>query len=110
MPRKLPAEDIAAYVTRGISYEQYPYRASVILHAPVERMAELVPCTLGTLEAIDEHRCLVHLGAYSIEMLAGYLGMFAVDFEVSEPPELIEQIQRLATRFTHAASVSAPSA
>ena len=110
MPRKLPAEDIAAYVTRGISYEQYPHRASVILHAPVERMTELVPYTIGTLEAIDERRCLVHLGAYSIEILAGYLGMFGVDFEVSEPPELIEQVHRLAARFSQAASLQTHSA
>jgi len=101
--RTLPAENIAAYVTRGIAYEQYPHRASVILHAPVERMAELVPCALGTLEAVDEKRCRVHLGAYTIEMLAGYLGMFGVDFEVTEPPELIEQLRRLATRFSEAA-------
>ena len=106
--RKLPAEDIAAYVTRGIAYEQYPHRASVILHAPIERMAPLVPCALGTLEAVDEKRCRVHLGAYSIEMLAGYLGMFGVDFEVTEPPELIDQLRRLATRFCEAADRQRP--
>lgn len=105
MTRKLPAEDIAAYVTRGIAYEQYPYRASVILHAPAEKMAELVPCSVGTLEAVDEKRCRVHIGAYTLEMLAGYLGMFGVDFEVSEPPELIEQIRRLSARFSQAANL-----
>jgi len=98
-PRKLPAEDIAAYVTRGIAYEQYPHRARVVLHAPVERLVDFVPSTLGTLEAIDESRCLLHIGAYSVEMLAGYLGMFGVDFEVSEPPELVEQIGLMAARF-----------
>lgn len=102
MSRKLPAEDIAAYVTRGVAYEQYPHRARVILHAPVARIAELVPSTLGTLEAIDESRCLLHIGAYSIEMLAGYLGMFGVDFEVSDPPELVEQIHRMSERFKRA--------
>jgi predicted DNA-binding transcriptional regulator YafY len=104
LARKLPAENIAAYVTRGIAYEQYPHRASVILHAPVERMAELVPCAIGTLEAIDERRCLLHIGAYSIEMLAGYLGMFGVDFEVNEPPELVEQLQRMSERFNRASN------
>jgi len=105
MTRKLPAEDIAAYVTRGIAYEQYPHRASVILHAPAEKMAELVPCSVGTLEAVDEKRCRVHIGAYTLEMLAGYLGMFGVDFEVSEPPELIDQIRRLSARFSQAANL-----
>jgi predicted DNA-binding transcriptional regulator YafY len=101
--RKLPAEDIAAYVSRGVSYDQYPHRARVILHAPVARIAELVPSTAGTLEAIDEHSCLLHIGAYSIEMLAGYLGMFGVDFAVSDPPELVEQIRRMSERFKRAA-------
>jgi predicted DNA-binding transcriptional regulator YafY len=107
LPRKLPADDIAAYVTRGISYEQYPHRACVILHAPAERLAEFVPCTLGTLEAIDESRCRIHLGAYTIEMLAGYLGMFGVDFEVTDPPELIDQIRRMSERFNQAANSQA---
>jgi predicted DNA-binding transcriptional regulator YafY len=103
LPRKLPAEDIAAYVTRGVAYDQYPYRAKVVLHAPVERLAEFVPSSAGTLEAIDAERSLMHIGAHSIEMLAGYLGLFGVDFEVTEPPELVEQIRRMAARFERAA-------
>ena len=103
--RKLPAEDIAAYVTKGIAYEQYPCRATVVLHAPAERMAELVPCSLGTLEAIDDRRCMVHIGAHSMEMLAAYVGMFGVDFEVTEPPELLQEIQRLSERLERAAAV-----
>ncbi|MBV8631900.1 MAG: YafY family transcriptional regulator [Silvibacterium sp.] len=103
--RKLPAEDIAAYVTKGIAYDQYPCRASVVLHASADRMAELVPCSMGTLEAIDESRCMVHVGAHSIEMLAAYIAMFGVDFEVREPPELVEQIGRLAERLERAVAV-----
>jgi predicted DNA-binding transcriptional regulator YafY len=104
LPRKLPAEDIAAYVTRGIAYEQYPCRASVVLLAPAERMAEVVPCSLGTLEAIDECRCRVHIGAYSMEMLAAYIAMFGVDFEVTDPPELVEHVRRLSERYERAAN------
>ena len=102
--RKLPAEDIAAYVTRGIAYEQYPCRASVVLHASAERMAELVPCSMGTLEAIDGRRCMVHMGAHSMEMLAAYVGMLGVDFEVMEPAELVEQVRRLGERYERAAA------
>jgi predicted DNA-binding transcriptional regulator YafY len=46
----------------------------------------------------------VHIGAYSIGMLAGYLAMFGVDFEVTEPPELIEEVRRLSARFSQAAN------
>jgi predicted DNA-binding transcriptional regulator YafY len=71
-------------------------------------MTDFVPSTLGTLEAIDEGRCLMHIGAYSVEMLAGYLAMFGVDFEVSEPPELVEQIHRMSARFSRAANSQTP--
>ena len=37
-------------------------------------------------------------------MLAGYLGMFGVDFEVTDPPELVEQVRRMAVRFERAAN------
>ncbi|HTD53803.1 MAG TPA: YafY family protein [Silvibacterium sp.] len=104
LPRKLPAEDIAAYVTRGIAYEQYPCRASIVLHASAERMAELVSHSLGTLEAIDDRRCRVHIGAHSMEMLAAYIAMFGVDFEVTEPPELVEQVRRLSERYQRGAN------
>jgi len=102
LPRKLPADDIAAYVTRGIAYDQYPCRVSVVLHASAEQMAELIPCSMGTLEAIDDCRCRVHIGAHSMETLAGYIGQFGVDFEVMEPPELMEQIRRMSDRLERA--------
>ena len=34
MPRKLPADDVAAYVTRGVAYDQYPHRARVHYACP----------------------------------------------------------------------------
>ena len=103
--RKLPADDVAAYVTRGIAYDQYPCRASVVLHASAERMAELVPCSMGTLEAIDHCHCRIHIGAYSMEMLAAYIAMFGVDFEVTDPPELVEQVRKMAERYERAVGV-----
>ena len=69
---------------------------------------ELVPSSLGTLEAIDERRCRVHIGAHSMEMLAAYIAMFGVDFEVTEPPELVEQVGRLAERFERAVKAEEP--
>jgi predicted DNA-binding transcriptional regulator YafY len=37
-------------------------------------------------------------------MLAAYLGMLEVDFEVTEPPELVEQLRTLAGRYQRAVS------
>jgi len=101
-PRKPPEGGFAAYVSRSISYAPYSYRARVTLHAPVEVVAARIPPTVGVLEAIDPNSCLLQTGAHSLDTLAIYLALIGVDFEVREPPELVEQIRRLAERFGRA--------
>jgi predicted DNA-binding transcriptional regulator YafY len=44
------------------------------------------------------------MGAGSLDMLAMYLVMIGFDFEVREPPELVDRIRWLAGRFARAAS------
>jgi predicted DNA-binding transcriptional regulator YafY len=101
-PRDPPAKDIAAYVSRSVSYAPYTYRARIKLHAPVEKMTELIPPTAGTLEAIDEHTCMLHTGSQSLYALAVHIALIGVDFEVQDPPELIAHIRQLADRFRRA--------
>jgi predicted DNA-binding transcriptional regulator YafY len=101
-PREPPDGDIAAYVSRAVSYEPYQYRARVILEAPVAVVAERVPPTVGVVEAIDEQRCMFYTGAQSLDMLSVYIGLIGVDFEVQEPGELVEHIRGLADRLRRA--------
>jgi predicted DNA-binding transcriptional regulator YafY len=101
-PRKPPDGDFAAYVSRSVSYASYPHRARITLHAPVETVAERVPPAAGLLEAVDERTCLLSTGAPSLEILAAHLALIGVDFEVNEPPELVNEIGRLAERLGRA--------
>jgi len=96
--------NFAAYVSKSVSYAPYVYRARVTLHAPVEMVADRVPPTAGVLEAIDQRTCTLHTGANSLDMLSVFVALIGVDFEVREPPELVDQIRRLATRFSRATS------
>jgi predicted DNA-binding transcriptional regulator YafY len=91
------------YVSKSVSYAPYPHRAKIILHASKEMAAERVPPAAGTLEAIDDRTCVLHMGAGSLDMLGMYLAMIGFDFEVREPPELVDRIRWLAGRFTRAA-------
>jgi predicted DNA-binding transcriptional regulator YafY len=102
-PRKPPDNNFAAYVSRSVSYAPYPHRARIVLHATLEMASERVPPGAGTLEAVDEKRCLLHMGANSLDMLAVYLAMIGFDFQVEDPPELIERIRALAARFSQIA-------
>jgi predicted DNA-binding transcriptional regulator YafY len=102
-PRKAPEGGFAAYVSRSVAYAPYPHRAKILLHAPLELASQRVPPSAGTLEAVDEKTTLLHMGAGSLDMLAVYLAMIGLDFEVREPPELIDSIRALAARFQRAA-------
>jgi predicted DNA-binding transcriptional regulator YafY len=105
-PRDPPEGDFAAYAARSIAYMPYPHRARVILHASAEMAAERIPAAVGIVEAMDEHTCVLHTGACSLDSLSVYLALIGFDFEVHDPPELIERIRGLAERFGRAAGNS----
>ncbi|MGO9883991.1 MAG: helix-turn-helix transcriptional regulator [Solirubrobacteraceae bacterium] len=100
--REPPGPDLAAWVARGVSSARDRYQARVILHAPLEAVAARVPHAVGTLEAIDDHRCLLHTGSDWLDGLAIYIANVGVEFEIVEPPELIVRVRDLARRFARA--------
>ncbi|HEX5224284.1 MAG TPA: YafY family protein [Solirubrobacteraceae bacterium] len=102
LPHKPPAEDLAAYVARGVSSARDRHQARVLLHAPVEQVRARVPHQFGTLEADGADRCVMSTGADWLGGLAVYIANIGVDFEVLEPPELIETVRELGERFTRA--------
>lgn len=103
MPRTAPAPDIAAYVALRVSSSRERHHATVILYAPLAQVADRVPRTVGTLEAVDERSCRLEIRAGWLGGLAVYIADIGVDFEVLEPPELIDEVRRLADRFRRAA-------
>jgi predicted DNA-binding transcriptional regulator YafY len=102
VPRELPEPDAAAYVAKRISTNAWPLRARVTLHTPAEVVAERVWPGFGVVEALDEHTCVLDVAADSYRALALFIGFVDSDFEVSEPPELVEVFRRLAARYAAA--------
>ena len=100
--RPLPDPDLAAYVAQGIA-NAWKIRARVVIHAPAEVIAERGRWA-GTVEAIDDRTCVLDAGANSIEQMAVFLGMLDADFTVTEPPELVEHVARLARRYAASAT------
>jgi predicted DNA-binding transcriptional regulator YafY len=102
VPRPPPAEDLAAWVSEGVSTRAYAEQATVLLHAPVEEAAERVSLSSGTLEGLDGGRCLLRTGAHSMDALAVHLVMLGMDFEVREPRELAGHLRALRDRLGRA--------
>ncbi|KAF4407181.1 helix-turn-helix transcriptional regulator [Streptomyces lycii] len=105
-PREPPAEDLAAYVSRGISTETYATRAVVLLHAPLDEAAARISPSVGTLEAVDGHSCLLRTGAYSLDAMVVHVVLLGFDFEVREPAALNEHVRQVADRLRRAVGVS----
>jgi predicted DNA-binding transcriptional regulator YafY len=100
-PRPLPEQDIAGYVSRGVGGATWRYQARVTVHAPAGLIAARLPPPI-TVEALDEHTCRITVGSDTPHMLAVYLGMLDADFDVTGPPELVEQLRTLACRYQRA--------
>ncbi|MEU9116338.1 YafY family protein [Streptomyces sp. NPDC048483] len=101
-PREPPAEDLAAYVSQGVSTRVYAEHATLLLHVPVERAAERISPSAGVLEPVDGHSCLLRTGAHSLEVMVVHVVMMGFDFEVREPPELTEKVREIRDRLSRA--------
>jgi predicted DNA-binding transcriptional regulator YafY len=98
-PREIPGGDAAAFVSRRVAKAAWRYHARVVVHAPADVVAEKITPAVGTVEAVDDHTCVLDTGANMLEVLAVYLGMLGHDFHVAEPPELVEHLRALAVRY-----------
>ena len=100
-PREPPAPDLAAYVAKGVSFAPR-CRARIRLLVDAEVAARRLPPYAGSIEAIDEQSCMLDAGASTYEGLAMHLALMGVDFEVSEPAELVKEIRRIRDRYRRA--------
>lgn len=102
-PRKLPAKDAAAFVAQSITGAPNRFEALVTLHAAAAEITSRVPPYWGTIEPIDAHTCQYRTGDDDLRWLALRIAMLGVDFEVHQPPELVDHLRALARRLSRAA-------
>jgi predicted DNA-binding transcriptional regulator YafY len=104
-PRRLPADDAAAFVQQNIAGAFSRYEARVTVHAPAAVVARRLPFDASGIEPIDEHRCSYRASDENLEWLAIRIAMLGADVEVHEPPELLAQLGQLAQRLQRAAQI-----
>ena len=105
-PRRLPAADAAEFVEQRLSALPTRYEAWLTLHAPAGTVR--VPAGWGTVEPIDENTSEYRSGDDNLEWLAIRVATLGVDFELHEPPELAEALEKLAARLTTGARPRSP--
>lgn len=101
-PQPLPGGDYTAFVLREVAAAGWAVHARIDVDAPAEEVMRRINPTVGVVEAVDEKHCVLVTGADSIEMIAVYIGLLGLDFHVTEPPELVNEIRTLAGRYASA--------
>ncbi|MFC3577362.1 YafY family protein [Streptomyces yaanensis] len=101
-PRTPPAEDLAAYVSKGVSTRAYAAQAVVRLLVPLHEAAERVSPSAGTLEAETDGSCLLRTGAPNLDVMVIHVMMMGLEFEVLEPAELTEAVRTARDRLSRA--------
>jgi predicted DNA-binding transcriptional regulator YafY len=107
--RRLPARDAGAYVEQSIAGAPNRFEALLTLHATAQEIASRAPAYWGTIEPLDAHTCRYRTGDDDLKWLALRIAMLGVEFEVHEPPELIDHLRALSSRLGRAAGQPAPT-
>ncbi|MBN6051351.1 WYL domain-containing protein [Nonomuraea sp. RK-328] len=103
VPRPLPDEDVARYLALATTTRPHRHQAVLTMYAPAAEVADEVPVTLGVVEPVDERTCVLRIGSDSLDHLAVWVAAFGFEFEVREPPELLEHLRTLTGRLQRAA-------
>ncbi|MBF6213389.1 WYL domain-containing protein [Nocardia puris] len=102
-PRELPGGDPAAYLSMQLSSRAWPFRAAVLVHAPIEEARTRLWPGMGVVEAVDDRTCRLHVGADTPEALSWMVTSLDLDFTVeSGPPEFTTAIRAIGERCTAA--------
>lgn len=90
--------DASELVSRALSVAPYRFTARVVISAPADAIRQRVPATAGMIEARGTQECVLTTGSDYLDALAGHLVSLGARFEVTEPPELREHVQRVGRR------------
>ena len=100
--REPPGGDAAKFVAKSISSAPQRYEARVTLKTPAALARKRFPAHWGAIEPIDDETCDYRTGDFDLNWLAVRITMLEVEYEVHEPPELIEHLRELAGRVARA--------
>ena len=108
MPRRLPAKDAAAYVEQSIAGAPSRFEARITLQVPADEITSRIPAHWGAIEPLDARTCEYRTADDDLGWLALRVAMIGVDFEVHEPPELVEHLRALGKRLDRATTATKP--
>ncbi len=98
----LPGGDYSAFVIGDVASRGWSVHARIRVAAPAEEVLRRINPAVGTVEPLGPDRCVLVTGADSIEMVAVWIGMLGLDFDVESPPELVDHLTTIGRRYLRA--------
>lgn len=103
-PRPIPGGSAADYVEQSLRSVPTRYHAEATVHAPAPDVVSRLKHGDAEVEPMGEDRCLVRIRGDALEWLAFTLIWQGFEFEVHEPPELVDFVTDLSGRLARAAA------
>jgi predicted DNA-binding transcriptional regulator YafY len=106
-PRELPTGDAADFVRTRIGNLPNRHHVEVTVHAPAEVVMPRVG-RWGTVEELDDLRCLLRMDADSLAWPMMALGVIGEEFEIIAPPAMLDYAREWTDRFGRAIRRTGP--
>lgn len=100
--RPMPEEDYTDFVLRDVAVTGWKVHATITVFASAEEVLSRIHAAVGIVEPLDENTCVLITGAESLEIVAVYIGMLGIDFQVTAPAALVEHLRVIGGRYLRA--------
>ncbi|GAA1576878.1 YafY family protein [Kribbella sancticallisti] len=100
--RPMPEDDYMDFVLRDVASTGWKVHARITVFASAEEVLSRIHAAVGIVEPIDDNTCLLITGAESLEVVAVYIGMLGLDFQVTAPPRLVAHLKLIGERYLRA--------
>lgn len=101
-PRPMPGDDYTDFVLRDVASTGWKVHARITVFASAEEVLSRIHAAVGIVESVDENTCVLITGAESLEVVAVYIGMLGLDFQVTAPQALVDHLKLIGERYLRA--------
>jgi predicted DNA-binding transcriptional regulator YafY len=104
-PRRLPAEDAAAFVKAGIDAAFSAVEVTAVVAAPADAVRERLG-RWATVQPVDDGRSRITMAAENLDWAVFALGVVGAEISDVHPPALLDHVQEWSARFARATGLS----
>lgn len=101
-PSPPPESEFTDLVVRSVASAGWAVHTRILVHAPADEVLRRINPAVGVVEPVDDATSVLVTGGDSVEVVAVWIGMLGLDFEVDSPPELVEALRTQARRYADA--------